>query len=222
MKNLIFIFIVMMSTVLSAQDIVEKKVSMSLGPQNAFYVEIQGADKKLAEKTFYEFVKEYGKMKENGKAREHFLMATKIPVINGTSPLDLYAKFEEGKGMATTFVWIDLGGAFVNATEHASQTTALRQFMKDYFVSVRKKVVAEEVKVEEKNLSNLEKDLKKLREKNEDLHKDIEKAKLKIAESEKNIEKNLVDQDNKGKEISTQKDVLGKVTEKLNNIGKKD
>ena len=69
LKNLIFIFIVMMSTVLSAQDIVEKKLSMSLGPQNAFYVEIQGADKKLAEKTFYEFVKEYGKMKENGKAR---------------------------------------------------------------------------------------------------------------------------------------------------------
>ena len=94
--------------------------------------------------------------------------------------------------------------------------------MKDYFVSVRKKVVAEEVKMEEKNLSNLEKDLKKLKEKNEDLHKDIEKAKLKIAEAEKNIEKNLVDQDNKGKEISTQKDVLGKVTEKLNNIGKKD
>lgn len=222
MKNLIILIIALASTFVSAQDIIEKKTSMSLGPQNGFYVEIQGADKKLAEKTFYEFVKEYGKMKENSKAREHFLMATKIPVINGTSPLDLYAKFEEGKGMATTYVWVDLGGAFVNSTDHASQTTALRQFVKDYFIAVRKKVVGEEVKVEEKNLSNLEKDLKKLKEKNEDLHKDIEKAKQKIAESEKNIEKNLVEQENKEKEIATQKEVLGKVTEKLNNVGKKD
>jgi len=222
MKHLILCLTILVSNVMTAQDIIEKKVSMSLGPQNAFYVEIQGADKKLAEKTFYEFVKEFGKMKENSKAREHFLMATKIPVINGLSPLDLYAKFEEGKGMATAFVWVDLGGAFVNAAEHASQTTALRQFMKDYFIAVRKKVVAEEVKMEEKNLSNLEKDLKRLRDKNDDLHKEIEKAKLKIAEAEKNIEKNLVEQDNKSKEISSQKDVLGKVTEKLNSIGKKD
>lgn len=222
MKNLALLILLISATLLSAQEVVEKKVSMSLGPQNSFYVEIPGADKKLAEKTFYEFVKEYGKMKENSKAREHFLMATKIPVINGTSPLDLYAKFEEGKGMATTFVWIDLGGAFVNSSDHASQTAAFRQFMKDYFISVRKKVVAEEVKIEEKNLSNLEKDLKKLKEKNDDLHKEIEKAKQKIAEAEKNIEKNLVDQENKTKEIETQKEVVGKVIEKLNNVGKKD
>ena len=73
--------------------------------------------------------------------------------------------------------------------------------MRDYFIEVRKKVVAEELKVEEKNLSNLEKDLKKLKEKNDDYHKDIEKAKQKIAEAEKNIEKNTLDQENKGKDV---------------------
>ena len=44
----------------------------------------------------------------------------------------------------------------------------------------------------------------------------------KIAEAEKNIEKNLVDQENKNKEIDTQKTVVEKVVEKLNNLGKKD
>jgi hypothetical protein len=222
MKHFLFFILFLTSVGLSAQDATEKKVSMSLGPQNAYFVEIPGADKGMAEKTLYEFVKEYGKMKENGKAKEHYLMATKIPVINGTSPLDMYAKFEEGKGMTTTYVWVDLGGAFVNSTDHASQSKALAQFMRDYFYAVRKKVVTEELKKEEKNLSSLEKDLKKLKEKNDDYHKEIEKAKQKIIEAEANIEKNLVDQENKGKEIDTQKSVVEKVVEKLNNLGKKD
>lgn len=222
MKFVLTIFMTISALIISAQDVVEKKLSMSLGPQNAYYVEIPGADQKMAEKTFYEFVKEFGKMKENSKAREHFLLATKIPVINGTSPLDVYAKFEEGKGLATAYIWVDMGGVFVNSKENATQAKALVQFMKDYFIAVRKKVVADEVKLEEKNLSNLEKDLKKLRDKNDDYHKEIEKAKLKILEAEKNIEKNKIEQELKVKEIDTQKAIVIKTSEKLNNLGKRE
>ncbi|MBK9734831.1 MAG: hypothetical protein IPO92_07645 [Saprospiraceae bacterium] len=204
------------------QQAVEKNISMSLGPQNAFYVEIPGADKKMATKTFEEFVKEYGKIKENGKAKEYFMMASKIPVINGTSPIDLYAKFEDGKDMATAYVFVDLGGKFANSADNPSQSASIKQFMYDYFISVRKKVVNEELKIEEKTMSNLEKDLKKLKGKNEDYHDDIEKARNKILEAEKNIEKNIVDQENKVKEIATQKAAVDKVVEKLNNLGKKD
>ncbi|MCZ2102557.1 MAG: hypothetical protein LC107_13580 [Chitinophagales bacterium] len=207
---------------ISAQDAIERSVTMSLGLQNSFFIEIPGADSKLAEKTFYEYVKEYGKMKANKKAKEHFLMATKIPLINGSSPVDLYAKFEDGKGMATTYVWVDLGGAFVKSSDHPQQTESLRQFLYDYFIAVRKKVVADELKAEEKKYDSLEKDLKKLKDKNDGFHKDIEKAKQKIAESESNIEKNLVDQDTKVKEIDAQKEVVDQVKDKLNNLGKRD
>lgn len=218
--SIVLIFGILSQT--SAQDVTEKKISMSLGPQNSFYVEIPGSDLKMAEKTFYEIIKEYGKLKENKKAREHFMMATKIPVINGSSPLDVYAKFEEGKGMTTTFVWMDLGGAFINSSEYASQAKSLKQFMSDYFIAVRKKVVTEELKVEEKKLAEVEKDLKRLKDKNDDYHQDIEKAKQKIVEAEKNIEKNVVDQENKVKEIDDQKTSVQKVVEKLNNLGKKN
>ena len=189
-----------MTNFLMSQDAVEKKTSMSLGPQNAYYVEIPGASKKLAQKTFEEMIKEYGKIKENGKAKEYFMMATKIPVVNGSSPVDLYAKFDEGKDMATVYVFVDLGGAFVNSSDHPSQSAALKQLLYDYFIAVRKKVVAEELKNEEKSLSSLEKDLRKLKDKNEGYHKDIEKAKQKIMEAEKNIENNVVEQENKNKE----------------------
>lgn len=224
MKNFFYIILLTMGIISigQSQDAIERKSSMSLGAQNGFFVEIQGADAKMAEKTFYEIMKDYGKLKENKKAKEHFLMATKIPTINGSSPVDLYVKFEEGKGLATTYVWVDLGGAFVNSNDHASQTKAVRQFLYDYFIAVRKKVVMNEIKAEEDKLKDLEKDLKKLKDKNTDYHTDIEKAKQKIAEAEKNIEKNVVDQENKVKEIDTQKTAVEKVTEKLNNLGKKD
>ncbi|MBC7885002.1 MAG: hypothetical protein H7X99_05970 [Saprospiraceae bacterium] len=225
MKSTIMLLTILVSSflnIMTAQVATERRVSMSLGPQNAYFIDIPGADKKMAQKTFEEFVKEYGKLKENGKAREHFLTATKIHIINGTSPVDLYAKFEEGKDMATAYVWVDLGGAFVNSVDNPSQSAALKQFLYDYFISVRKKVVAEELKVEEKRLSSLEKDLKKLMNKNEDYHNDIEKAKQKIADAEKNIDKNVVDQDNKVKEIESQKTAVEKVVQKLNDLGKKD
>lgn len=225
MKAILTVIIILflgLANGLMSQEAVERKISMSLGPQNAYYVEIPGANKKMAQKTFEEFIKEYGKIKENGKAKEFFMMATKIPSINGTSPVDLYAKFDEGKDIATAYVFVDLGGAFVNSIDNPSQSASLKQFMYDYFISVRKKVVAEELKSEEKSLSGLEKDLKKLKDKNEDYHNDIEKAKQKILDAEKNIEINIVDQENKAKQIDTQKAVVEQVVEKLNSLGKKD
>lgn len=225
MKTLSTLFILCISIFsgqLFGQEASERKISMSLGPQNAYYIEVDGADKKMAEKTFEEFIKDYGKLKENKKAKESFLMSTKIPVINGTSPVDLYVKFEEGKNQSTTYVWVDLGGKFVSSEENPSQSASVKQFMYDYYIALKKKVINEELKSEEKTLGNLEKDMKKLMDKNEDYHNDIEKAKQKIAEAEKNIEKNIVDQENKTKEIESQKVSVDAVVEKLNNLGKKD
>ncbi len=41
-----------------------------------------------------------------------------------------------------------------------------------------------------------------------------------VSQAEKNIEQNVVDQENKTKEIDGQKNVVGEVTKKLNNLGK--
>ncbi|MBK9256003.1 MAG: hypothetical protein IPM42_10980 [Saprospiraceae bacterium] len=222
MKKLIYLVftILLVPFFSSAQNVVERKSSMSLGPQDGFYVELPGATKKMAESTFSDMMKEYGKLKDNSKARESFMAATKIPIINGSSPLDLYVKYEEGKNMMTTYVWVDLGGAFVNSTDHPSQAKAIKQLIYDYSLNVKKKVIAEELKAEEKTLSNLNKDLEKLQKKNDDFHKDIEKAKQKIAEAEKNIEKNESEQETKRSEIEKQNSVVEQVTQKLNSVGK--
>lgn len=219
-NSILFILCSFLTLGAFAQEAVERKTSMSLGPQNGFYVELPGANKKMAESTFSDMMKEYGKLKDNKKAREAFLTAVKIPVVNGQSPVDLYVRHEEGKNMMTTYVWIDLGGAFANTQEHPQQVKAIRQLLTDYSNQVKRKVIAEELKEQEKALSNLNKDLEKLQKRNDDFHKEIEKAKQKIAESEKNIEKNITEQENKRLEIQKQADVVSEVTARLNAVGK--
>ncbi len=205
---------------MSSQEAKERKMTMSLGAQNAWYVDIEGADSKLAEKVFYEHIKSFGKMKYNKKAKEHFLISTPITLINGSSPLDIYAKFDETKTQATAYVWVDMGGAFINDSEHPKQAKALKSWMTDYYLAVKREVILNEIKGEEKKLSSLDKELKRLTNKNESLHKDIEKAQKQIAEAEKEIEKNIVDQENKNKEIEAQKEIINKVNERLNNLGR--
>jgi chromosome segregation ATPase len=134
--------------------------------------------------------------------------------------MDIYAKFEEGKGMATAYLWVDLGGAFSNSGEYQKQSEAIKIFMQDYYYECRRIVVQNELKEEEKNLEKLDKELAKLKKQNDGYHSDIEKAKQKILEAEKNIEQNIVDQSTKTSEIDSQKKVVEEVTKKLNSIGK--
>ena len=224
MKSIVWVvvFLMSLSASMKGQEAKERKLSMSLGPQNAWYIEMESADAKMAEKIFYDYIKSYGKMKYNKKAREHYLMSSAINSINGSSPLDIYAKFDDTKTMATAYIWMDMGGAFISSSEHPKQAQALSQWMYEYFLEVKKNIILNEIKEEEKKLSSLERDLKRLIDKNESLHKEIERARQKIEEAESDIEKNLVDQDNKNKEIESQKDLLNQVNNKLNNLGKKD
>lgn len=224
MKNLLFStfafsLCLLFSFTGDAQKIFEDDITMSLGTQNAFFIEIEGADDNTAEKIWKDYIKGYGKTKKNKKAKEWYSQQVPVPTINGASPIDLYVKFEEMKDMTRTYFWIDLGGEFANSIDNEKQSDGIEEFMKGYYDETRKYIVGKEVKEEEDNLKDLEKDFGKLEKKNEDYHKQIEKAKKKIAEMESNIEKNIVEQEKKQMEIEDQKTAVSKVTEKLNQIG---
>ncbi len=220
MKNLTLFAALFLSYSALAQKVNQQKFTMSLGPQNAYYVEIEGADKDLLEDTWKEYVKEYGKVNHNKKAKEFVSEKVVVTLINGSTPLTLYAKFEEGTGLSTTYLWVDLGTGFANAADFSAQNRGVETFLWDFWVLARKNVVKRELEKEEKKLKGFEKDLSKLENKNKDYHSDIEKARMKIAENEKNIEVNLKDQESKKAEIDLQKKTVQAVVEKLNGIGK--
>lgn len=224
MKNTILFTIAFLALGLftaNGQKVYEDDVTMSLGTKNALFIEIEGAEKKRAEKIWKEYVEDFGKVDRNKKAKEYYSQQISVPTINGASPIDLYGKFEEMKDMTRFYLWVDLGGEFANSVDNEKQVDGAEEFLQGYYNKVRKYVVNEELKDEEDDLKDLEKDFSKLQDKNEDYHKDIEKKKKEILELEEKIEKNIEDQEAKTTEIEVQKEAVMKVTEKLNQIGNK-
>ena len=222
MKNLFSIAMISLFTfgTIYGQFVKEQETTMSLGNKYSYYVEIDGLSKKDAEKAWKEYVQSFGKLKYNKKAKEYYLNGAKVPMINGTKTVDLYTRIDEGKGQATVYTWVDLGGAFANPQDHAQAADGSRTFMNDFWIYGRKIAVSNELANEEKVQKDLEKDLSKLEGKNQDLHEEIEKLKEKIRQAEADIEQNLRDQDDKKVSIAQQRKKVEKVVDKLNNVGK--
>lgn len=212
--------LVLTLTPLNGQMVKEQSNTMSLGSKYSYYVEINGANSKLVENEWKNYMKSYGKLKYNKKANEYFVNGAKIAIINGTNTMDVYARIEEGKDQVTVYTWYDLGGAFANPTDHSSQTAGIRTFMSDFWISTKKVAVNQELAEQEKKKVNLGKELERLEKTNTSLHDDIAKLKERIKQNELQIEQNLRDQDDKRVEIRSQEKVIAQVVDKLNNIGK--
>lgn len=202
-----------------SQDIIEQKTTMSKGLHNAFYMELYGASKKDAEKLWRDYLKPFTK-KVNSKKGEFVTEDASIPLINGSSALTMYARFNEGVNLTTLYVWTDLGGVYLNSEDHPSQHTGLQRFMFDFFNNVQKEVILEMLEDEENNLKNLEKDLEKLSKKNDGFYKDIRDAQEKIKLAEMNIQQNLKEQEDMYEIIKKQKQKIEKIIQMVNNVGK--
>ena len=216
----LFVLLFMTQFMGFSQNVTESETTMSLGRQNSFMVTVEGADKDMLEDEWKDYIKEYGKIKKNKKAKEQYIVDAKIQVIYGSNPIDIYSKIEERKGQASLYLWVDLKGGFLVSDEHPKEADNARMFLEDFYVVVRKKVIAEELKEGEKAMEKLEKELSKLEDKNKDLHNDIEDYKDKIRKAEMNIEENLRYQDDKRVEIESQKKVVEEIVERLNNVGR--
>ena len=216
-KSISLILFLLLACLGTAQ-IVENKVSMSAGEQNALEVDLRG-DLKSAEKIWKEKVKTYGKVDWDRKNKEHVLFNTIVPSISSDN-LTVVARFEEkSKAVKGTF-WVKQDGSFLSSENDGETIRNLGEFLLSYSYDVERSAIRKQIESEEKGLDRLEKDLKKLEKKNSNLHKDIEKAKAEIAKKEKEIEMNLQEQAAKKNDIDLQKEKISETTEELTNVGK--
>ncbi len=220
MKTIINTFVLMLLAFpFFAQEINEMDKIMSLGNKNAFVIDHDRANKKMAEKCWESYMKEYGKAKRNRKAKEYETLEAKISLIS-SDKLGVYYIAEEGNGQATSFIFFDDGSQFMSSENAGDKIESIYTFLTPFVFEVEKAVIQEDLDNEEKTLKGLNKDLEKLEKTNKNLHKDIEDWKKKIAEAEAAIEQNLVDQENKKTEISNQEGVVEKTIDKLNSVGR--
>jgi hypothetical protein len=222
MKNLKLIlplcYLFFLST-LHAQ-VSEKETTMSLGSQNALVVELEGSDSKTAENVWKEFVKEYGKVKKNKKAKEFYMEQTNIPAISGNANCDVYTKFEERARVTLVYFWVDMGDSFLSSSNNEEGYNGADVLLTEYGYAVQKHLITKELEEEKKRLKNLEKDMSKLVKSNKNYHKEIEEATEKIRKAEINIEKNEVAQTNKNEEIVAMVKMVSEIEERLKNVGK--
>jgi len=208
---------------ISAQAVFEEEYPMSLGKQNALYIDVEGANKNTAEKAMEEVIKTFGKYKRNRKAKEFYAENANVPGISSES--DIYVKFVEDNAQTRAYLWIYDGTDFIDSSVNSDAIDRAESIMQDFYVNAKKRVVQYEMDGEEDILKDKEKELKNLVKNNEKLHKNIEKwekeiedRKKKIEQAKLDIDQNVIDQETKQVEIEDQKSVVDGVQQKLNSI----
>jgi HD superfamily phosphohydrolase len=218
MQKCIIIFIApSISLQLKAQKtkVEEKRENIGGGVNNALVVTIFSADVSEAEKEWKKMMKS-AKAKVSGR-KEIFADDANLPYISDNT-IDVYAVFDQKKDDVYMVVAFDLGGSFLNSSEHKIQYKAAEKMIYDFAVDIAKQCIENNLKDEEKNLKSMEKDLSRLQSDNESLHKDIQRYEEQIEKAKKEIEENVKEQEKKVTDIETQQKLVKAIEEKLKKV----
>ncbi len=215
MKQIILILLsLLITTFIFAQKIIvkEKQEKIGEGVNNTLVVTIYSADINVAVKEWKSKMK-FTKAKVSGK-KEIFADNASLPSISSNS-IDIYAKFSEKGEDLYMVVGFDLGGAYLNSSEHKNGYKSAEKMIYDFAVDISKKSIEKEINTAEKDLKTMDKNLKGLVSDNENLHKDIEQYNQRIVKAEKDIEENIENQKKKTSEIEIQQKLIDTLKKKL-------
>ncbi len=183
--------------------------TMSMGSKSAFTVKYEGTDVKTVENQWTKIMKSYkGKVKKN-KAKELFADDVKLKDLS-TNTVDVYATVTKDETNNNTIlsVWYDLGGAFLNETDHPSQAIGVKNMIDQASLRVGAARADNVLDTEEGTLKDMNKALEKMVKEKEDGLKKIEEAKALIAKTETMIEENDKSQAEKKTEIQAQEKTI--------------
>ena len=207
MKNLLIAVFVLLGISLSAQvEVTQGSKTMKEGTYNAYTVSLERVSEKEAKEGWEKFMKEYkADVKRDKKAKLYISDNVQMPSI-GSNPVDVYTMIIKDRNDASTSVsvWFDTGSGYVNSIDMEMQSKTASDMMAEYASNVLRKNAEETQKDEEDKLKDMNKDAKKLDEKNKDLRKDIAEAKADMLKWEKELEQNEDDQKKQVKAIESQ------------------
>lgn len=240
MKNLFLLLIlsVGLQTIAFGQDdpLVTKNLTLDVQAASAtineksatgLQVYVEGSSKDVA-KAWKKYLKErYGFKVKNSKG-----MLTgesvKMSDIWSDNLVDVHSS-AKGTGEGSTLsVFVNLGGAFMNANDHQAGTTALeghlKAFVKQYYTDKLNKVLKKESKAQKKEnkaLSKLEKTKNKQQKTINKALKKVQKAERSIDKAKKQIRKAEAEMEQMQGEI-TENEELAKTTEEQQVITEQD
>jgi hypothetical protein len=150
--------------------------------------------------------------------KEIFADNALIKDISGNT-VDVYARCDKKSDDELEFiVAVDLGGAFLNSSDHSAQIKVMKKILKEFAKQATLDGLDDKIKDQDKVCQKRQKELDGLVKDKAKLEKDIEYYKKKIADAENDMKQNLDDQTSKQKEIDTEKqkfEELGKQRDKV-------
>jgi molecular chaperone DnaK (HSP70) len=205
-------------SIIFSQSIRVKEINLSTskGSQNALSIEIPHVDEKYFQSSLKNFLKDWGKCKENDGEYSVILGEWKD---YGKKTFDVYARYEPSKysNLNVSFA-IDLGGAFLNSKDHSSQFELFQKSIESFGRTCASNYINDQLEKENKFLKSLEKEQKNLEEEKSEMEREIEEFKARIEENKAKIEQNKLKQEKQSEVIKEQVLKIQEVNKKKKDI----
>ena len=194
---------------------IEKK-SMTKGINDALVLELANSRKKLVEKLWKKYIKQFKANTKKVKRSDEFLShAARISSISA-EPVNLYSSFTERGNDVYLSLWIEMEeDNFFSSSENSDVFLEAENILVHFAGEVEKENIRIELQEEQKRLKKLEIVLKKLERNNDSYHKDIESAKARIVKAEEKIIANEKEQEDTQAMILEQSEIVNNVKERL-------
>lgn len=188
------------------------------GSHNALVVKLFDVSPSDAEEEFKSFMKTYDGKRSSMDGAVFIDNATITAMGNNT--IDVYGKANGKKGdpEISFTVAFDLGGSFLNSSEHKAQYNVAEKMVSDFAIKTVKNAIEKQLRDSKKIQTKLEDEQKDLEKENKKLNSDIEDYKAKITKAADDVVKNQAAQDKKMKEIETQKKAIAEIETKLESV----
>jgi hypothetical protein len=216
--TIVFAAFVYMSAFSQKIKVKESTETIGGGSHNALVVKLYEVNPSDAEDEFKSFMKTYDG-KRSSMSGAVFIDNALIPAM-GNNTIDVYGKAigKKGDPEISFIVAFDLGGSFLNSSEHKDQYNVAEKIVTDFAIKTVKDAIEEQLQDTKKVQSKLEDQQKDLEKENRGLNSDIEDYKAKIKKAEGEIVKNKTEQDKKKGEIEAQKKVVAETEMKLKSV----
>lgn len=193
-----------------------EKKSMTKGINDALILELVDTKRKLVEKLWKKYIKQFKANTKKVKRSDEFLShAARISSIS-SEPVNLYSSFSESGNNVYLSLWIEMEeDNFFSSSENSDVFVEAENILVHFSGEVEKENIRIELQEEQKRLKKLESVLKKLERNNDSYHKDITSAKARIVKAEEKIITNEKEQEDTQAMILEQLEIVNKVKELL-------
>ena len=206
MRNLFFILpflIVKFSFAQYSTKVKESKEDIGGGNNKCLAVSIYETTTDNIEKAWEKLMKSFNAKVSTKK--EIFADNALIKDLTNNT-VDVYAKaIKKSDNEIQFLVAVDLGGAFLNSSDHSSQYKTMEKMVREFAKKATLDGLENKIKDQQKVFDKSTKELEELVKDKEKLEKDIENYKEKIKKAEDDIKRNMDNQSAKQKEVDAEK-----------------